>query len=298
MLALQIYLRGANMFFSRRIIYFFTLSELLSYKIASEKLSITTVALKHSISCLEEHYGQVLFTKQSGSLALTPAGDMLFRCLNPLYGKIEKIIDSLKGAGDWEGVITLGLDGFYNPEIARKVNKIISEKRVKVIINISQKSSYKDLLDNKCNIGFCYFFQNHPCDNNGLLKIILPTKRVGLLVHKCLFEKYKTIEALISNEILFQRTCVLEQDFFVDLTSDLHKKGFKLKILGLPDFCDIVCALKNKEGASIVTHDIYMEFKLDEFVYINNMFDYKVANGVYFYKNEDENIINMVDIMR
>ncbi|CAK9884994.1 MAG: HTH-type transcriptional regulator PgrR [Candidatus Erwinia impunctatus] len=79
---------------------FFIVAEKLNFSMAARELGVSTSALSHSIRKLEARIGVQLFTRTTRSVALTDAGEVLFRRAEPAISDLEQIIDELKSARD------------------------------------------------------------------------------------------------------------------------------------------------------------------------------------------------------
>ena len=65
--------------FHSKIQYFLTVGEMLNFRKAAEKLGIAQPALSRSIRHLEQQLGFTLFERSTRRVALTPAGEVLYR---------------------------------------------------------------------------------------------------------------------------------------------------------------------------------------------------------------------------
>ena len=65
--------------FHAKIQYFLTVAETLNFGRAAERLGIAQPALSRSIRQLEQQFGFALFERSTRRVALTPAGEVLYR---------------------------------------------------------------------------------------------------------------------------------------------------------------------------------------------------------------------------
>jgi len=69
----------------------------LSITAAAEDLCLTQSAVSRQIQALEERLGTRLFTRSNRSIALTPAGEQLFRLASPWMDRLGELAESLRG---------------------------------------------------------------------------------------------------------------------------------------------------------------------------------------------------------
>lgn len=77
-----------------------------SFKLAAEEIGVTPTAISHQIRVLEESLGQRLFIRSARSVALTPAGEILFRASSNIFATLREAVDTLSGA-DRSAAMTL-----------------------------------------------------------------------------------------------------------------------------------------------------------------------------------------------
>ncbi len=86
---------------------FLTVCRLASYTRAAEELHITQPAVSQHIRQLEHHYGCTLFSRAGRGVALTPAGEVLFRDLSTLENDERRIREQVAAIGDERASIPL-----------------------------------------------------------------------------------------------------------------------------------------------------------------------------------------------
>lgn len=74
---------------------FIVVAEQLNFSAAARELGVSTSALSHSIRKLEERIGVQLFIRTTRSVALTDAGEQLFRRAVPAVNDLEQAVDEL-----------------------------------------------------------------------------------------------------------------------------------------------------------------------------------------------------------
>lgn len=76
--------------------YFVAMVEKLSFTAVAEMFYVTQPTLSRQIMNLEAELGTRLFLRKSNTVTVTPAGMALYDGLKPLYGQLERLIDSVK----------------------------------------------------------------------------------------------------------------------------------------------------------------------------------------------------------
>lgn len=67
-----------------------------SFKAAAEEIGVTPTAISHQIRILEESLGKRLFTRSARGVALTAAGDVLFRASGQIFITLREAVDTLQ----------------------------------------------------------------------------------------------------------------------------------------------------------------------------------------------------------
>ena len=84
----------------------------LSLTKAAKELHVTAGALSHQIRGLEELLGLKLFERRVRSIALTPAGKMLYPGLQTGFTHIHDAVESLSSAGEERALVISTAPGF------------------------------------------------------------------------------------------------------------------------------------------------------------------------------------------
>jgi DNA-binding transcriptional LysR family regulator len=79
---------------------FLTVAEFKSFTVAASKLEVTPPAISKAIRLLERRHGVALFQRTTRRVALTEAGDALFKRLRPAAGEISDAFEVLGAYGD------------------------------------------------------------------------------------------------------------------------------------------------------------------------------------------------------
>lgn len=70
-----------------------------SFKLAAEEIGVTATAISHQIRVLEESLNQRLFIRSARGVALTGAGDILFRASGNIFTTLREAINAIQDAG-------------------------------------------------------------------------------------------------------------------------------------------------------------------------------------------------------
>lgn len=67
-----------------------------SFKAAADEIGVTPTAISHQIRLLEESLDQRLFTRSARGVALTPAGEILFRASGGIFATLRDAVESIE----------------------------------------------------------------------------------------------------------------------------------------------------------------------------------------------------------
>ena len=70
-----------------------------SFKLAAEEIGVTATAISHQIRVLEESLNQRLFIRSARGVALTGAGEILFRASGNIFTTLREAINAIQDAG-------------------------------------------------------------------------------------------------------------------------------------------------------------------------------------------------------
>ncbi|MCS3431010.1 LysR substrate-binding domain-containing protein [Klebsiella sp. BIGb0407] len=71
----------------------------VSFKLAAEEIGVTSTAISHQIRVLEESLNQRLFIRSARGVALTGAGEILFRASGNIFTTLREAIDEIQAPG-------------------------------------------------------------------------------------------------------------------------------------------------------------------------------------------------------
>ncbi|MEO5355668.1 MAG: LysR family transcriptional regulator, partial [Nitrospirae bacterium YQR-1] len=137
---------------------FCTVAELKSFSKASEIIHLTQPAVSAQIQVIEEYYGTKLFDRTTNSIALTPAGEILYRYAKDilsLYGDAEKKICKITGLtkGSIRVGASLTIGNYLIPQIIADFMKI--NPRARVNLKIGNTKKIVDMINtSSVDIGF------------------------------------------------------------------------------------------------------------------------------------------------
>jgi DNA-binding transcriptional LysR family regulator len=119
---------------------FLTVADERSFTRAAAKLGTSQSALSHTVRCLEERLGLRLLTRTTRSVALTEAGERLFRTVGPRLEEIEAELESLSELREKPaGTIRItGTDDAADTILWPKIAKLLREYpdiKVEIIID-------------------------------------------------------------------------------------------------------------------------------------------------------------------
>ena len=98
---------------SKKIQYFITLAECLSFTQTAAVHEVSQTAISQYIASLEERLGVKLFTRSQRSVALTDAGRFYYERVRQILSLYDDTLDKLQAiAGNYHGYVKVGL-GMY-----------------------------------------------------------------------------------------------------------------------------------------------------------------------------------------
>ena len=98
-----------------------------SFTRAAAELHVTPAALSHQIRGLEEFLGHKLFHRQSRSIALTPAGDLIYPGLNAAFTQLRRTVDLLADQGRDDRVLVVSAPpGFTAKWLAPRLYRFLA----------------------------------------------------------------------------------------------------------------------------------------------------------------------------
>lgn len=290
------------MFFSRKINQFFAVATYQSLVKAAEQTNVTPSALRHGINELENQMGKSLIKRSKNGMDLTPAGKALYEHLYPYYKKIKSIENQFLKIKREKVILDIKLDGLYYPDLR---NKLLSIKKENKQYDMSLTDGYIDniedeLFNNQFDLVISSLDFNYQSKN--IQTINLCTQKIGLLVHKKLFEKYNDIRQFFEKETLIQRSSTLQNPIFTSILNQLKEHDLHCHTLGLTEMSDVLhfieegagyCFIsENKNFISTITNE-QIQFMRSPFP-----FDTFLHQKVYFKTDNDKNLVDIAVTLR
>lgn len=144
----------------RRLEYFVAVAEYLNFRKAAEALYVTQPLLSRQISELEEELGQTLFFRNTRTVMLTPAGELLYKETADLLNHaniVQQRIKHFQFGDHIGGHLRLGLEDGFDPRIVTNVVQSLRHKYPQIDISLNS-FSFLDitnaLKENVIDIGF------------------------------------------------------------------------------------------------------------------------------------------------
>ena len=182
----------------RQLQYFVAVAEQLNFRKAAEILYVTQPLLSKQIADLEAEVGYPLFTRNTRSVSLTPAGEIMLKEANKLIRQSDSLLYSVKRAakyGNAYGSLRIGYEEAFAQETLSLILNQLREQYPAIDVNIQRFSSneIKNALQNNIiDIGF----------------ILLPDKYLGTHMD-CRILSCDTL-SLAASSRLFKDDCTLE----------------------------------------------------------------------------------------
>lgn len=99
-----------------------------SFSRAAEELNVTPAALSHQVAGLESFLGERLFTRNARSIALTPAGEVLYPGLNAAFLQIRQSVERLLDTFDGQILVVSAPPGFTAKWLAPRLHHFLSSQ--------------------------------------------------------------------------------------------------------------------------------------------------------------------------
>ena len=124
----------------------------LSLTKAAQELHVTAGALSHRIRKLEELLGVKLFERHVRSIALTPAGKLLFPGLQTGFVHIRDAVSGLRNASQERVLVISTSPGFTSKWLASRLYRFTSVcPEVDVRVSSSMKCQFYDRRGRRCD---------------------------------------------------------------------------------------------------------------------------------------------------
>jgi LysR family glycine cleavage system transcriptional activator len=99
-----------------------------SFSRAADELNVTPAALSHQVAGLESFLGERLFTRNARSIALTPAGEVLYPGLNAAFLQIRQSVERLLDTFDGQILVVSAPPGFTAKWLAPRLHHFLSSQ--------------------------------------------------------------------------------------------------------------------------------------------------------------------------
>lgn len=122
----------------------------MSFSRAADELGVTPAALSHQVAGLEAFLGERLFNRNSRSIALTPAGDLLYPGLNAAFGQIRQSVERVMDTGDAKILVVSAPPGFTAKWLVPRLHRFLAanpELDVRVSASLTLASFSGDGVD-------------------------------------------------------------------------------------------------------------------------------------------------------
>lgn len=155
----------------RQLQYFVAVAEQLNFRKAAENLYVTQPLLSKQISDLETEIGYPLFVRNTRSVTLTPAGEVMLKEANRLLHQSDSLIYSVRHAathGDSYGLLRIAYEEAFTQKILGEVLSNLLEQFPGTELKIERMYSgqIKQALENNLiDIGFVFFPDKHMGSN-------------------------------------------------------------------------------------------------------------------------------------
>lgn len=157
---------------------------------AAKRLGLQPSTVSHQLKTLEAQLGVVLFSRTTRSIALTEAGETLFRGTSPAFDQIESAIQAAKDTGhSRRGSLRITMPGFaYDMVIAEKLRSFrMAYPDIEVEISINE--SFVDLFEERFHAGIRF---GDRIDPDMIAVRITPPQPLAVLASRDYLRKYGT----------------------------------------------------------------------------------------------------------
>lgn len=285
------------MFFSRQLTQFFAIAENASLAEAAVQLNLTPSALSHGIRELECKTGISLIKRTGQKTSLTIAGTHLYEQLLPHYIKITEIKDKLSWCKKNKPSVNIKINELYYAPLREKIISFCKEKNNLSLSLTSEKNIdiEKEIIFNDTDI----VISSASIGNNCKIKCVnLPSEKIGLVIHNDLLSKYSSLQALIENERVIQRTDEINGNVFNEFLKKYHKDNCYCNSINVSETSDIPEFISSAIGYSLVTENknliADMKNKNCSFIPLQLPCNEIINRRIYFRENCNEIITELI----
>ena len=121
---------------------------------AANRLGLQPSTVSHQLKALEAQLGVVLFSRTTRSVALTEAGQALFRGANPAFDQIAAAIQAAKDTGrSRRGSLRITMPGFAYDMVISDRLKSFRQTYPDIDVEISVNESFVNLFEERFHAG-------------------------------------------------------------------------------------------------------------------------------------------------
>ncbi len=120
----------------------------LNFSVAARDLCLTHSAVSHQIRLLENWFGQPLFTRHSGGVALTPAGQQLQRAASQSLGMLEDACSQLLSSAKGQSIKLAAPGSFMALWLIRRLEHF-ERIHPDLHLQLQTQGDYQDLLNQR-----------------------------------------------------------------------------------------------------------------------------------------------------
>lgn len=199
----------------RQLQYFVAVAEQLNYRKAAESLYVTQPLLSKQIADLEAEVGYPLFVRNTRSVTLTPAGEVMLEKANQLLRQSDSLLYSVRKAaqyGDSYGILRIGYEESFAQSTLGQLLNQMSEKYPGIELNLQCLSSTRinsALQNDMIDIGFVLLPDKH--QHHNIKHRILCTDTLCLVASARLTSGKNSLEELINLSNKYP-ICLLEKN--------------------------------------------------------------------------------------
>lgn len=212
----------------RQLQYFVAVAEQLNFRKAAERLYVTQPLLSKQISELEDEIGYPLFIRNTRSVSLTPAGEVMLSEANKLIRQADSLLFSVQNAakyGNDYGILHVGYEESFSQHMLAQILNQLRMEYPGIEVNIQRFTSNeikKALQEGIIDIGFIFLPDKYLGKN--IVCQILACDTLCLTTSNQLLPENAVMEAFV--ELADQKpVCLLEKNAKgLNLISDLCQK--------------------------------------------------------------------------
>lgn len=130
----------------RHYMYFIAVAETGSFSKAADRCCITQGAISQQIRTMEEFLGNTLFVRNTKTLTLTEAGEMLLPLARKVVCADNDCQDRLRNLNGCAGVLRIGVGSFVEPFIRKAAARIMKEHPAVRLVFVYEKAKYLNRL--------------------------------------------------------------------------------------------------------------------------------------------------------